>query len=47
MKKYIESIMMLFIGMVVVTACSNKDDDDYSWATVSGEQVFFSTDLSA
>jgi len=47
MKKYIKSIMMLFIGMVVVTACSNKDDDDYTWATVSGEQVFFSTDLSA
>jgi hypothetical protein len=47
MKKYIESIMMLFIGMVVVTACSNKDDDNYSWATVSGEQVFFSTDLKS
>lgn len=47
MKKYIKSIMMLFIGMVVVTACSNKDDDDYTWATVSGEQVFFSTDLKS
>ena len=47
MKKYIKSIMMLFIGMVVVTACSNKDDDDYTWETVSGGQVFFSTDLSA
>ncbi len=45
MKKYIESIMLMLLGMVVVTACSS--DDDYQWATVSGEQVYFSNAIAA
>lgn len=44
MKKYIESVMLMLLGMVVFTACSD-DDNDYQWATASGEQVFFNKDL--
>ena len=49
MKKYIESIMMLLVGMLVVTACSSKDDD-YDWTSGAGnlgEQVYFSSELGA
>ena len=49
MKKYIESVMMLLVGMLVVTACNNKDDD-YNWTSSAGslgEQVYFSADLAA
>ena len=37
--------MLMLLGMVVVTACSS--DDDYQWATVSGEQVYFSNAIAA
>ena len=49
MKKYIESIMMLLVGMFVVTACSSSNDD-YDWqsgAANLGEQVYFSSELPA
>lgn len=46
MKKYIKSIMMLLLGTVAFTACSSNDDD-YQWASVSGEQVYFSNELAA
>ena len=49
MKKYIESFMMLLVGMLVVTACSSSNDD-YDWqsgAANLGEQVYFSSELPA
>ena len=45
MKKYINNIMLLLLGMFVVAACSD-DSDDYKGASVSGEQVYFSNTLS-
>ena len=33
------------MAVVAFTACS--DDDDYQWATVSGNQVYFSNQLPA
>lgn len=45
MKKYIESVMLMLIGMVAFSACSNSNDGDYQWATASGEQVYFSNTL--
>lgn len=43
-------INKLFFGLLAVagllfTACHENDDDDYKWATVSGEQVFFDFSL--
>ncbi|MBQ9671791.1 MAG: hypothetical protein IJV34_02930 [Prevotella sp.] len=45
MKKYLESFMLLFIGLVVFAACNDDDDKEYHWATATGEQVYFSKDL--
>ena len=48
MKKYLESILLLFVGVVILTACSeDSDDKEYNWATVSGEQVYFNKDLAS
>lgn len=44
MKKYIESVMLMLIGLVAFSACSD-DDTNYQWATASGEQVYFSNAL--
>ncbi len=38
--------MLMFIAAVGFTACSDSDDD-YKWATVSGEQVYFANTLPA
>lgn len=37
------------LGMLAMmfAACSENKDDDYNWATVSGEQVYFSNELPA
>ena len=32
---------------MMFVSCSENKDDDYNWATVSGEQVFFSNELPA
>ena len=32
---------------MLFTACSENDDDDYSWASVSGDQVYFSSQLGS
>jgi len=45
-------INKMFFGLLGVLAmmfvsCSENKDDDYNWATVSGEQVFFSNELPA
>lgn len=44
MKKIIYSLFLALVGMAALTACSSNDND-YEWATVSGEQVYFSKDL--
>ena len=43
----ISKLFLGFLGMVVLlfTACSENKDDDYQWASVSGDQVFFSNEL--
>ena len=46
MKKYISSTLLLLLGLMVFTACS-KSDDDYQWASVSGDQVYFSSKLKS
>ena len=42
-------INKLFFGLLgaamLFTACSENDDDDYKWASVSGDQVYFSSQL--
>ena len=45
-------INKMFFGLLGMLAmmfvsCSENKDDDYNWATVSGEQVFFSNELPA
>lgn len=45
-------INKMFFGLLGVlammfVACSENKDDDYNWATVSGEQVYFSNELPA
>ena len=45
-------INKMFFGLLGVLAmmfvsCSENKDDDYNWATVSGEQVYFSNELPA
>ena len=41
----------LFFGLLGIAtlfaACKENEDDDYKWATATGEQVFFSNDLSS
>lgn len=44
MKKYIESMMLVFAALWAFTACSSSDAD-YQWATATGEQVYFSNTL--
>jgi len=44
MKKYYFNLFIALLGVVGFTACSS-DDDDYQWATVSGNQVYFSNQL--
>lgn len=46
MKKYFYSLCVALVAMAGFTACSN-DDDDYQWATVSGQQVYFANDLAS
>jgi hypothetical protein len=46
MKKYIYSLVIATLAMVGFTACSS-DDNDYQKASVSGEQVYFSSELPA
>lgn len=46
MKKIIYSLFLALVGMAALTACSS-DDHDYTWATTSGEQVYFSKDLAS
>lgn len=46
MKKYIYSLVLATLAMVGFTACSS-DDNDYQKASVSGEQVYFSSELPA
>lgn len=46
MKKNIYSLFLALIAMAAFTACSS-DDNDYQWATVTGNQVYFSKDLPA
>lgn len=45
----INKLFLGLLGMVALlfTACSENKDDDYQWASVSGEQVFFSNELPA
>lgn len=43
MKKYIYSLFVALVAVAGLVACS--DDDKYEWATVSGNQVFFSNEL--
>lgn len=45
MKKIFQySLVLLTLAMSFV-ACSDKDDDNYQWASVSGSQVFFAKNL--
>lgn len=44
MKKYYLNLFIALLGVVGFTACSS-DDDDYQWATVTGNQVYFSNQL--
>lgn len=44
MKKYYFNLFIALMAVVGFTACSS-DDDDYQWATVSGNQVYFSNQL--
>ena len=41
----------LFFGLLGIAtlfaACKENEDDDYKWATATGEQVYFSNDLSS
>ena len=41
----------LFFGLLGIAtlfaACKENEDDDYKWATATGEQVYFSNDLAA
>lgn len=41
----------LFFGLLGIAtlfaACKENEDDDYKWATASGEQVFFSNELAS
>ena len=46
MKNYIKSAFLLLVGIVAMSACSSSDDHEYEWATVSGQQVYFSKDLA-
>ncbi|MBO4462563.1 MAG: hypothetical protein J5797_00015 [Prevotella sp.] len=46
MKKYFYSLCVALVAVVGFTACSN-DDDDYQWATVSGQQVYFANNLAS
>ena len=45
MKKSIYGLFLALFAVVGFTACS--DDDDYQWASVSGEQVYFSNQLAS
>ena len=45
MKKYYSLLILALVAMMGFTACS--DDDDYQWATVSGNQVYFSNELAS
>ena len=45
MKKYYSLLILALVATMGFTACS--DDDDYQWATVSGNQVYFSNELSS
>ena len=44
MKKYFYSLFAVLVAMTGFTSCSS-DDDDYQWATVEGQQVFFKNNL--
>ena len=44
MKKYYFNLFIALMAVVGFTACSS-DDDDYQWATVTGNQVYFSNQL--
>lgn len=44
MKKYYFNLFIALMAVVGFTACSS-DDDDYQWASVSGNQVYFSNTL--
>ncbi len=44
MKKYYINLFIALMAVVGFTACSD-DDDNYQWATVSGNQVYFSNQL--
>ena len=43
----INKIFLGCLGVVAMlfAACSENKDDDYQWASVSGDQVFFSNEL--
>ena len=44
MKKYYYNLFIALMAVVGLAACSS-DDNDYQWATVSGNQVYFSNQL--
>ena len=45
MKRYISNLFLAIMAMAAFTACSS--DDDYQWATASGEQVYFSNEIAS
>ena len=44
MKKYYFNLFIALMAVMGFTACSS-DKDDYEWATVTGNQVYFSNTL--
>lgn len=46
MKTYYYNLFIALMAVVGLTACSDNDDD-YQWATVTGNQVYFSNQLPA
>ena len=46
MKKYYFNLFIALMAVMGFTACSS-DKDDYEWATVTGNQVYFSNTLPA
>lgn len=46
MKKYVFGLLFGAMAVTTFTACSD-DDDNYQWATVTGQQVYFSNQLAS
>lgn len=45
MKRYISNMFIAIMALAAFMACSSNDD--YQWATVSGEQVYFSNEIAS